>query len=103
MVDPEPSPEPLQTPVSRRRFLRGSLAVGGVAAGSAIAPNARAAGGAPKVESSCATVTAKGLVAAVLTTAPASVRVEAWPTNAPADKVKSAWRGTNRSATRCAE
>jgi PhoD-like phosphatase len=95
VTEPEPSPAPLETPLSRRRFLRGSLAVGGVAAGSAIAPSARAAGVSPKVESSCATITGNGLVAAIATTAPASVRVEAWPTNAPGDKVRSAWRGTN--------
>jgi hypothetical protein len=95
MDDPEPSPEPLETPLSRRRFLRGSLAVGGVAAGTAIAPTAKAAGLIPRVESSCATLTDAGLVAAVVTTAPGSVRVEAWPTNAPNAAVRSAWRGTN--------
>jgi PhoD-like phosphatase len=95
MEDPEPASGTLETPLSRRRFLRGSLAVSGVAAGSAIAPKAGAAGLAPKVESSCATLTADGLVASVLTTAPASVRVEAWPTNAPSAKVESAWRATN--------
>ena len=98
MEDPEPSPGALDTTLSRRRFLRGSLAVGGAAAAVGVASNAStaaAAGTAPKIESSCATLTEDGLVVSVAATAPASARVEAWPTGKPGAGVMSAWRRTN--------
>lgn len=98
MEDPEPSPGMLVTPLSRRRFLRGSLAVGGTAVGSVVttgATGATATGAAPKVESSCATVTEAGLVVSVVATGPGSARVEAWPSDSPDAVVRSPWRGTN--------
>ena len=98
MEDPEPSPGTLATPLTRRRFLRGSLAVGGAAAAVGVASNAStaiAAGTGPKIESSCATLTEDGLVVSVVATAPASARVEAWPTESPGASVLSAWRRTN--------
>jgi hypothetical protein len=97
MEDAEPSPGALFTPVSRRRFLRGSL-MGGAAVGGVVATGsakATAAGTVPKVESSCATITDDGLLVSVIATAPASARVEAWPTDAPSATIQSAWRRTN--------
>ncbi len=93
MSDHNPPPEAGEPSISRRTFLGGSLVLAGGAV--AIAGDQAAAESGPKAEAACSTVDERGLRVAVLTTAPARVRVEAWPSGAPRDVVRSRWRHTN--------
>ena len=49
----------------------------------------------PTVELACATISGGSLLAAVRTSAPAEVRLRAWPLADPTDVLRSPWIATN--------